>query len=69
MNTSAVAATIREARTFMLPGIIQTGKRLGMQLMDDSLLGLFQQGIITAEEAVARGEQKTMLREATGFQG
>ncbi len=31
MNTPAVANLIREAKTFMLPGIIQTGKKLGMQ--------------------------------------
>src|SRR5438552_2110734 len=30
-NTPAVANVIREARTFMLPGIIQTGKKQGMQ--------------------------------------
>jgi len=66
MNTPAVAATIRDARTFMLPGIIQTGKRMGMQLMDDSLVELFQKGIISAEETVARGEQKQMLRDVTG---
>ena len=35
-NTPAVANVIRDAKTFMLPGIIQTGKKQGMQLMDDS---------------------------------
>src|SRR6185369_7985710 len=52
MNTPAVANLIRESRTFMLPGVIQTGKRLGMKLMDDSLIELFQAGVITGEEAV-----------------
>src|SRR4029077_17124045 len=36
-NTPPVANVIREAKTFMLPGIIQTGKKQGMRLMDDSL--------------------------------
>lgn len=53
-NTPAVANVIREAKTFMLPGIIQTGKKQGMQLMDDSLAALRDQGLITAEEAEAR---------------
>jgi twitching motility protein PilT len=57
-NTPAVANVIREARTYMLPGIIQTGKKQGMQLMDDSLAALRDQGLITAEEAQARAEQK-----------
>ena len=43
MNTPAVANIIREAKTFMLPGIIQTGKKLGMKLMDDSLMELYDQ--------------------------
>jgi twitching motility protein PilT len=67
MNTPAVANLIREARTFMLPGVIQTGKRLGMQLMDDSLVDLFQKGIISAEEVMSRGEQKQLLRDVTGL--
>jgi twitching motility protein PilT len=61
-NTPAVANVIREAKTFMLPGIIQTGKKQGMQLMDDSLLDLHNRGLISAEEAYARAEQKQEIR-------
>ena len=61
-NTPAVANVIREARTFMLPGIIQTGKKQGMQLMDDALLDLYRGGYITADEAYARAEQKQTMR-------
>ena len=57
-NTPAVANVIREARTYMLPGIIQTGKKQGMQLMDDALAALRDHGLITADEADARMEQK-----------
>lgn len=67
MNTPAVANVIREAKTFMLPGIIQTGKKLGMKLMDDSLTELFQAGIITADEAVARAEQKQQMKQICGL--
>jgi len=61
-NTPAVANVIREARTYMLPGIIQTGKKQGMQLMDDALVDLYNRGLITAEEALARAEQKQEIR-------
>jgi twitching motility protein PilT len=61
-NTPAVANVIREARTFMLPGIIQTGKKQGMLLMDDALVDLFRQGLISAEEAYARADQKQTVR-------
>lgn len=67
MNTPAVANVIREAKTFMLPGIIQTGKKLGMRLMDDSLQELFEKGIISAEEAVIRAEQKEHMQRICGL--
>jgi twitching motility protein PilT len=57
-NSPAVANVIREAKTYMLPGIIQTGKKQGMQLMDDALVDLYNRGFISAEEAYARAEQK-----------
>jgi twitching motility protein PilT len=62
-NTPAVANVIREAKTYMLPGIIQTGKKQGMQLMDDALVDLAKRGEITAEEACARADQKQQVKE------
>src|SRR5207249_1599884 len=62
-NTPAVANVIREAKTYMLPGIIQTGKKQGMRLMDDTLIELYQRGLITAEEAYARADQKLLVRQ------
>ena len=58
VNTPAVGNLIRESKTFMLPGIIQIGKKLGMRLMDDSLFELMEQGVITPHEAFDRAEQK-----------
>jgi twitching motility protein PilT len=67
MNTPAVGNVIRESKTFMLPGIIQTGKKLGMKLMDDSIGELFNAGIISAEEAVYRAEQEGDMRRLVGI--
>jgi twitching motility protein PilT len=61
VNTPAVANLIRESKTFMLTGVIQTGKKLGMKLMDDSLLELVQEGIISPYEAYDRAEQKKIF--------
>jgi len=65
-NTPAVANVIREAKTYMLPGVIQTGKKQGMRLMDDTLIELYQRGLISAQEAYARAEQKQMVRQQIG---
>jgi twitching motility protein PilT len=54
MNTPAVANCIREGKTFMLPGIMQTGKAVGMITMDDSLKNLYNRGQISQEEAMSR---------------
>ena len=62
-NTPAVAHVIREAKTYMLPGIIQTGKKQGMCLMDDALIDLYDRGLISSEEAYARADQKQTMRQ------
>jgi twitching motility protein PilT len=62
-NTPAVANVIREAKTYMLPGIIQTGKKQGMKLMDDALMALFDRGAINGDEAYARAEQKQAMKQ------
>ncbi len=61
VNTAAVANCVREGKTFMIPGLIQTGKAQGMRLMDDSLQELYLQGIISADECNSRATDKTMM--------
>ena len=63
VNTPAVANCIREGKTFMLPGIMQTGKNVGMITMDESLRKLYVQGKITQQEAMFRCEDKVQMRE------
>jgi twitching motility protein PilT len=52
--TTAVSNLIRENKTFRIPSSIQTGKRLGMQLLDEHLLLLFTEGKISEESAIDR---------------
>ncbi len=63
INTPASAALIRDGKTFMIPGVMQTGKKLGCRLMDDSLLELLTQGIIAPREAYERASQKMLFKE------
>ncbi|HEY5792703.1 MAG TPA: type IV pilus twitching motility protein PilT [Chthoniobacterales bacterium] len=62
-NSPAVANCIREGKTFMLPGVMQTGKKLGMKLMDESLMDLYDKGMISEVEAEARAEDKLRMRQ------
>ncbi len=61
VNTAAVANCIREGKTFMIPGLIQTGKAQGMRLMDDSLQALYLKGVISAEECSTRATDKVIM--------
>ena len=63
MRTEAVAACIRDGKTFMLPGVMQTGGKMGMRLMDDSLFELYSEGLITKDECYQRCEQKAVMRQ------
>ena len=62
VNTPAVANCIREGKTFMLPGVMQTGKNVGMITMDESLRKLYIQGVITRDECLFRAEDKIQMR-------
>lgn len=61
VNTPAVANCIREGKTFMLPGVMQTGKAVGMITMDESIRNLYIQGVITQQEALYRAEDKNQM--------
>jgi twitching motility protein PilT len=54
----AVQQMIRESRSFQINGAITTGKRIGMQLMDQSLLGLVRAGEIDPDEAFLKADDK-----------
>jgi len=48
--TPAIANLIRENKTFRIDSNIQTGKRYGMQLLDDHLWEQYNEGIISLED-------------------
>lgn len=52
VTTPAIANLIRENKTYRMNSSIQTGKKYGMQLLDDHLWQLFSDGIIASDEAV-----------------
>ena len=51
VGTPAVSALIREKKTFQLGSVIQTGKKDGMQSMDEALMALIQDGSVSAKDA------------------
>ena len=59
VSNSAIANLIREDRAWQIPMVMQTGRKFGMRLMDDSLIDLVQRKKIALEEALARATDKT----------
>jgi len=49
--TPAVANLVREGKTFQIPSAIQTGKKYGMQSLDDAILEALQSRKISEEDA------------------
>ena len=62
VNTPAVSNCIREGKTFMLPGVMQTGKNVGMITMDESLRQLYVKGIISKDETLFRSDDKGQMK-------
>jgi twitching motility protein PilT len=59
--THGVAANIRDGKTHQIPTAIQTGKRLGMRLLNEDLLRLVKERSIEPTEAYLKAIDKTDL--------
>ncbi|MCA9298079.1 MAG: type IV pilus twitching motility protein PilT [Phycisphaerales bacterium] len=59
--TPAIANLIRDNKTFRIDSAIQTGKKFGMQLLDDHLWSLYERGMISAEEMIDKSKNPADL--------
>lgn len=62
VNNGSISNLIRDGKTYQIGMSMQTGKKDGMCIMDDSIMALFRQGIITKEEAEARSFNREPYR-------
>ena len=56
--TPAIAQLIRDGKTHQIPAAIGTGRRLGMQLMDQTLMAFVRSGDIDPNEAYLKATDK-----------
>lgn len=61
--TPAISNLIRENKTYRIDSAIQTGKKFGMQLLDEHLWSLYSAGQISAEDAVDRSRNPGALQD------
>ena len=67
--TPAISNLIRENKTFRIDSSIQTGKKFGMQLLDDHLWDLYSRGIIAAETVLEKARDASALAEKIQLDG
>ncbi len=58
----SIANLIRDNKTYQIHSALQMGKKLGMRLMDDSIVGLLEAGKISLEAAIANVENRDLLK-------
>ena len=62
LSNDAVANLIREGKTFQLPSILQTQKKLGMISLNDSLCDLVDKNLVEPEEAYLKSADKVAMQ-------
>jgi twitching motility protein PilT len=60
--TPAVRNLIRDGKTFQIPTVLQTGKKFGMQSLDDAILDHLEKGRINPEDAYLHCLDKARFR-------
>ncbi len=56
--TPAVRNLIREGKTFQIPSMLQTGKKFGMQTLDDAIMDLLKKKMISSDDAYSKCNDK-----------
>ncbi|MCU0625850.1 MAG: type IV pilus twitching motility protein PilT, partial [Gemmatimonadaceae bacterium] len=69
LATTAVSNLIREGKTFQLPTVMQTGRKLGMVTMNDALLELVESRQVAPADALAKAVDKAGLQQALQARG
>jgi twitching motility protein PilT len=68
LRTSALPNVIREGNTPMLRSIIQSGRKQGMQTMDDALFELVKSKRVDPNDAYQKAEEKARFESFVGVQ-
>jgi len=61
LTTPAVSNLIREGKTFQIPSIIQTSRKLGMITLNDALVELVEKKLVEPDEAYMKSVEKAGL--------
>ncbi|MBX3130257.1 MAG: type IV pilus twitching motility protein PilT [Polyangiaceae bacterium] len=63
ITTPAVSNLIREGKTYQIPSLMQTGRALGMQTMNDHLMAHVKAGLVEPREAFMKSNDKQVFKD------
>jgi twitching motility protein PilT len=61
--TSGVSTLIRDKKTHQIISAMQSGRKIGMQTMDDALLEMAKRSVISGAEAYRQAENKATFEQ------
>ena len=62
IGTLPLANMIKDSKTYQIPSMMQTGKNVGMRIMDESIMELLKADVITASDAYANATKPDIFR-------
>ncbi len=66
LTNNAIKNHIREAKTFQIPTVMQTNRKIGMKTMDDALYEMCTDGVISQDNCLFYSQDRaTMLKKFT----
>ena len=64
----AISNLVREGKTFQIPSVMQTSRKMGMIMLNDALLDLVKRDVVSVDDAYAKTLDKggflTLLKNA-----
>ena len=65
-SNPAIKNLIRESKTFQIPTVIQTNRKIGMTTMDDAIVDLYVRGRISYEDAMGFSQDNVYMERKIG---
>ena len=67
ISNSAIRNHIRESKTFQIPSVLQTNRKMGMQTMDDAIYDLYITGAVSGDSALLFAQDRAALSKKITF--
>jgi len=60
--TKAISTLVRDRKTFQIPSLMQIGKKEGMQRLDEEIVRMIREGLVSAHDGYLFANEKDLIR-------